>query len=193
MKDLELRIDPQFVNRGLAAQALGAPSGGDLGEIADQVARRARDAHVTDLRTAVMTADLSSIVGQLTTVRAGFYFKPVPIDGQPRVRFHTPIKVDERRTLRVTGVLDPGRYETSSASTNLSGRENVYIVGMVRNFDAATDTVEIRPMLIGYAYFAPADAERVDPERSFHRRGSRQPGIPVRFDRGRPSCARDGR
>ena len=121
-----------------------------------------------DVRTAAVTGRLDQLVNHLATVQAGFYFKQVQVQGQTRVRFHDRIKVDDSTYVRVEGTFDPARYEANSPRTNLSGRQNVYVVGFVRSFQGDERTLELRPLLIGFPYFAPV-GQAVDPQSAFDR------------------------
>jgi hypothetical protein len=156
MQSLELRVDPQFVHRPLAVRALGVDGDAPLGRLADDILRGAMSAGIEDIRTAAATGHLAQLVDRLTTVRAGFYFSPGTVDGRTSMRFHDRIKVDDSVHVRVEGTFDPSRCGADSAATNLTGRQHVYVVGLVRSFQPDGNIVELQPLLIGFPYFAPA-------------------------------------
>ena len=151
----EFRVEPQFVHRTLAAQALGADSAAPLDQVADRITAEIVALQVPDLRVAAVKGDLGLMQGTVVTVRAGFYFKRHGEGARTRIRFSDKIKVDGGAVLQVEGELDPARYESNSAWTNLSGRQNAYMAGIATCVDVAEMRVELRPLLVGFPFYAP--------------------------------------
>lgn len=150
----DYRVDPQFINRTLSAQAFDADSQLYLGAIADDIVRESIHREIADLRIAIVSRELSSVESQLVTIRGAFYFRKQRIKRQQMIRFHNKFDVDENVELSVGGQFDPNRLETTSAHTNLSGLVHVTIIGYAIEIQEAECHVEIRPILIGFPYFA---------------------------------------
>ena len=148
------RVDAQFVNRGLAAQAFGLDPDLHMSAIADIVVAEVIRRRIEDLRIASASSTLNDLVSHLVMVRGGFYFRKQRSKSRQSIRFHRKLNVDENYVLSVEGEFDPSRLETSSARTNLSGQAHVTIVGYAREIDPGQPYVEIRPILIGFPFFA---------------------------------------
>ena len=150
----DYRVDPQFINRGLAAQAFDADAQLYLGALADDIVMKSIRRQIADLRIATVSGKLSHLESQLVTVRGAFYFRKQRAKGNQVIRFHNQLGVDENVKLSVAGQFDPERLETSSAHTNLSGQVHVTIIGYAREIQPDECHVEVRPILIGFPYFA---------------------------------------
>jgi hypothetical protein len=153
---LDFHVDPQFVHRQLASQALGADERADLGMFADQITEAILDRQVPDIRVMVIKKELGTIEHQLVTIRSGFYFRRTGSGSSKRIHFRDKIRVDEATELRVEGEFDPHRFESHSARDNLSGRKNVFMAGIATEVKGEPPHVVLRPLLIGFSYFAPA-------------------------------------
>jgi hypothetical protein len=153
---LDFHVDPQFVHRQLASQALGADEGATIGKLADQVTAAILDRQVPDIRVMAIKNELATIDRQVVTVRSGFYFRRTGSGSSERIHFHDNIRVDEATKLRVEGEFDPHRFEANSAWGNLSGRQHVFIAGVATEVEDKPPHVVVRPLLIGLPYFAPA-------------------------------------
>ena len=149
----DFRVDPQFINRTLAAQAYGTDSQFYLGAIADDIVMKSMQREIADLRIAIVRGKLPSVESQLVMIRGAFYFRKQHINGHQMIRFHNKFGVDENVKLSVAGWFDPERLETSSAHTNLSGQVRVTIIGYAKEVQSAECHVEVRPILIGSPYF----------------------------------------
>ncbi len=168
------RVEPQFVHRTLAAQVFGADEGAPLSVLADEVTEAVVARKLPDLRVAAVTGDVGDIVGKVATIRAGFYFRREGSGRDERVFLHDRIKVDSDRFIKVEGRFDPSRFEANSPSGNLSGRRNTFVAGVVERTDEDACRFVLRPLLIGFPYYAPASQR--DPEFS-----SRRPEIPYSY------------
>lgn len=161
---VELRVEPQFVHRTLAAQAFGVDEQGTLSDIANAVVAAIPFGNVRDIRLAAITSELQNLESQVVCLRAGVYFRYEGEGSNERCHFHQSVGVDESRVLKIAGTFDPSRFEANSPKSNLSGQRNVHITGIATNVDPDADAVEIRPILIGIPYFistALADAAPV--------------------------------
>jgi hypothetical protein len=170
----DFRVEPQFLHRTLAAQAFGADETASLSHIADEVTKSVVANKVPDIRVAAVTGGLAGLEGKVATVRAGFYFRRGGSGRAKRVLMHGRIRVGARQFVQVEGVLDPARFEANSPHANLSGRTNALVVGVVQEVGEDESRVVLRPLLVGFPYYAPAS--RNDPEFS-----SRRPEIPYSY------------
>lgn len=170
-KPYVFRVEPQFVHRTLAAQAFGADETASPFRIADEVTASIVANKVPDIRVATITSGLGELEGTVATVRAGFFFRREGSGRAERVFMHDRIKVGEDQFVEVVGTFDPARFEANSPHGNLSGRVNAFVVGVVQEVDEGHPRVVLRPLLIGFPYYAPAASR--DPAFS-----SRRPEIP---------------
>lgn len=158
--EMEFHVDPLFVHRQLAAQALGVVQDAPIGQLADLITGELVARRVPDLRLAAIHRSLTTLADQIVTVRAGTYFRyEQGVDGEVGY-FHQKVRVDEGLDMRFEGRFSAGRFEATSPRDNLTGQVNVFIAGVVTEVDAATQGVQIRPLLIGFPYFVPAGATR---------------------------------
>jgi hypothetical protein len=151
---LEFHVDPQFIHRPLAAQALRVDQYTTYWKISDQITAAVVDQKLPDLRLVAVGGDLSAVKHQIVTIQSGFYFRRTGSGASQRINFRDQIKVDQKTVLTVEGILDPSRFETNSARGNLSGRKNVLIVGVATEVQDDSLRVAIRPLLIGIPFFS---------------------------------------
>lgn len=168
------RVEPQFVHRTLAAQAFSTDEAAPLLRIANDVTKSIVANAVPDIRVAAVMGCLRRLEGKLATVRSGFYFRREGSGRAERVFMHDRIKVGDNQFVEVEGSFDPARFEATSVHGNLSGHTNVLAVGVVREVDEDQPRVVLRPLLIGFPYYAPAS--HADPMFS-----SRRPEIPYSY------------
>ncbi len=153
---LEFRVEPQFVHRTLAAQALTDDEEGLLSEISNAMVAAIKTRNIPDLRLATIANELQDCEHQVVCLRAGVYFKYEGEGRNERCRFHQTVRVDDSLDLKISGTFDPSRYEANSPRSNLAGQRNVYIIGIATTVNVDEVSVEIRPMLIGLPYFVSA-------------------------------------
>lgn len=168
------RIEPQFVHRTLAAQAFGCDESAPLSRIADAIAQSVVADNVPDVRVAAITGDLQELEGTIVTARAGFFFRRDGEGREARVVMHDRVKISEDRFVVIEGIFDPARFEANSPSGNLSGRRNCLVVGVVQEVHEDDSRIVLRPMLIGFPYYAAA----AESDPSF---ASRRPEIPYSY------------
>jgi hypothetical protein len=152
---LKFHVDPQFVHRQLASQALGVDERAGLGRFADQITEAILDRQVPDIRVVAIEKELGTIEHRLVTIRSGFYFRRTGSGSSQRIHFRDKIRVDEATELQVEGEFDPQRLEANSARKNLSGRKNVFMAGIATEVHEESPHVVVRPLLIGFPYFTP--------------------------------------
>ncbi len=150
------RVEPQFVHRTLAAQAFGVDETASLSRIADEVTTAVVANKVPDIRVVAVTGSLRGLEGKVATIRAGFYFRREGSVRDERVVMHDRVKVGEDHFVEVEGTFDPARFEANSPHGNLSGRTNALAVGVAQEVDEDHSRVVLRPLLIGFPYYAPA-------------------------------------
>ena len=166
---LDFHVEPQFVHRILAGQALGIDASLSLDRLADRITDELYRREVVDLRLAAIKGELGSVLSQVVRLRSAMYFKYVGTGPSERCRFHYNVTVDEGQKLSVKGEFDPHRFEANSPRTNLSGQRNVYVAGVAAAVDEEQLEVTIRPLLIGDPYYVPYGGKRSDlfnPDRS---------------------------
>ena len=168
------RVEPQFVHRSLAAQAFNSDETASLTRIADAITGSIVADRVQDIRVAATMDALRDLEGRVATVRSGFYFRREGSGSAERVVMHDKVKTGDDQFIEVEGSFDPARIESNSPHGNLSGRRNVLVVGVVQEADLTGPRVALRPLLIGFPYYAPAS--RPDAEFS-----SRRPEIPYSY------------
>jgi hypothetical protein len=156
---LEFHVDPQFIHRGLAAQVLGREAPRDLGVLADALSRHLISSKTDDVRIAALENRLGGLVGRLVTLRAGLYFRREGQGPNERVLFHSAVRVDGVANVDVSGELDPARFEANSPNSNLAGQVHVFVAGIALEADDAAPRIRIRPLIIGFPYFAPLGAK----------------------------------
>jgi hypothetical protein len=159
---LEFHVDPQFLNRPLAAQALGVDQYAVYWNISDQITAAVVDQQLPDLRLVAISGEISAIEHQIVTIQSGFYFRRIDEGARQRIQFRDRIKVDQGTELTVEGTIDPSRFETNSARDNLSGRKNVFVVGLATEVQEENLRIEIRPLMIGIPYFAQKRERELD-------------------------------
>ena len=166
---MDFHVEPQFVNRTLAGQALGIDAGLSLDRLGDRITDELYRREVVDLRLAAIEDELGSVVRRVVRLRSAMYFRYVGEGFSERCRFHCKISVDEGQNLSVKGEFDPHRFEANSPRTNLSGRRHVYVAGIAKAVDEEKLEVTVRPLLIGNPYYVPSCSKRGDlfnPDRS---------------------------
>ena len=126
-----------------------------IGDLADQVVEAVLDREVQDLRISALKGELSTQIDRIATIRTGFYFRQEGSKKNARVYFHDSILLDKETKLKVEGEFDPDHFEANSPRSNLSGRQNVTIIGIVREVGEDPFQVKLRPLLIGFPYYAP--------------------------------------
>lgn len=159
---LDFHVEPQFVHRTLAGQALGIDASLSLDRLADRITEEIYRREVVDLRLAAIKGDLGSVRSRVVRLRSAMYFKYVGAGLSERCRFHYKVMVDEGQQLSVKGEFDPNRFEANSPRTNLSGQRHVYVAGVATAIDKEQLEVTIRPLLIGDPYYVPYGSKRSD-------------------------------
>ena len=152
---LVFRVDPQFVHRTLARQALGINLDLELSRFADAITEELLSREVVDLRVAAVKDELSTVLESIVVVQTAAYFKYHSTGTRERCHFHYKVVVDDSVELSIEGSFDPERFEATSPRDILSGKRRVFISGIATRVDEDPLHVEIRPLLIGIPYFVP--------------------------------------
>lgn len=181
----DVTLEASFLNGDIVANRLGLKSevagryltamrsgGFEAGEAQHRLAALLSDnlpqLGVESLDRLHMTGRLE--VGQLVDLQQGFYFRQSR-DGSRLTAVYMHAKLATDAGTRVVAHIDPERFVFSSTSNHLSGRKELYVLGVVIGDEPGR--IELRPVAIGWrAIGLSADERKL---RIFNDRRDRHP------------------